>query len=158
MKIQLYGLSLGLCLVSATAWLGTGCAGDRYRQSTGEQIDDSATSSRVKHAGGIVESRTGIVRSEPTPMTLRQPPVSRSAKREFAREATSLALRRSLVPWGAWQRPLEGGGADQGGRWRQFAPGDCAKLFRALPVGSRFSDTAQKLSAKTSQFQLTTLL
>ena len=158
MKIQLYGLSLGLCFVSATALLGTGCAGDRYRQSTGEQIDDSATSSRVKHAGGIVESRTGIVRSEPTPMTLRQPPASSSTNREFAREATSLALRRPWVPWGAWHRPLESRSTDQDAGRRQFAPGDCPKSHRASPVGRRFSETAQKLSAKTSQFQLTTLL
>ena len=41
-------------------WLGTlgalitsaGCAGDRYTQSTGEHIDDMATSSRVKSALG----------------------------------------------------------------------------------------------------------
>jgi len=39
------------------AWLGalslaglTGCAGDRYHQSTGEYIDDKADSSRVKKA------------------------------------------------------------------------------------------------------------
>ena len=50
MKIQLYSLSMALCLISATALLGTGCAGDRYRQSSGEHIDDSATSSRVKRA------------------------------------------------------------------------------------------------------------
>lgn len=30
----------------------TGCAGDRYSQSTGEHIDDRATSSRVKSALG----------------------------------------------------------------------------------------------------------
>ena len=30
----------------------TGCAGDRYTQSTGEHIDDRATSSRVKRALG----------------------------------------------------------------------------------------------------------
>ena len=30
----------------------TGCAGDRYKQSTGEHIDDRATSSRVKRALG----------------------------------------------------------------------------------------------------------
>ena len=30
----------------------TGCAGDRYTQSTGEHIDDRATSSRVKKALG----------------------------------------------------------------------------------------------------------
>jgi osmotically-inducible protein OsmY len=40
------------------AWLGAaalltgGCAGDRYHQSTGEQIDDKATSMRVKSALG----------------------------------------------------------------------------------------------------------
>lgn len=30
----------------------TGCAGNRYQQSTGEHIDDRATSSRVKHSLG----------------------------------------------------------------------------------------------------------
>ena len=42
--------SLGMALmvsVSAVAAL-TGCAGDRYHQSTGEYIDDKATSSRVR--------------------------------------------------------------------------------------------------------------
>ena len=52
MKIQLHGLSLAACLATATALLSTGCAGDRYKQSTGEHIDDRATSSRVKSALG----------------------------------------------------------------------------------------------------------
>ena len=40
-------LSLG-----ALPWVGglAGCAGDRYTQSTGEHIDDKATSSRVRNA------------------------------------------------------------------------------------------------------------
>ena len=50
MKMQLQSLSLAACLVTAAALLSTGCAGDRYRQSTGEHIDDSATSTRVKSA------------------------------------------------------------------------------------------------------------
>ncbi len=44
--------SLGAALllgVSTIAGL-TGCAGDRYKQSTGEYIDDKATSSRVRDA------------------------------------------------------------------------------------------------------------
>jgi osmotically-inducible protein OsmY len=32
--------------------LATGCAGDRYDRSTGESIDDSATTGRVKSALG----------------------------------------------------------------------------------------------------------
>ena len=52
MKIQLHSLSLAACLATATALLSTGCAGDRYRQSTGELIDDRATSSRVRRALG----------------------------------------------------------------------------------------------------------
>src|SRR5262249_30284940 len=32
------------------AVLSTGCAGDRYHQSTGESIDDTATTARVKKA------------------------------------------------------------------------------------------------------------
>lgn len=49
-KIQkLLGLTLcigGLALLAGVS----GCAGDRYNQSTGEHIDDHATSSRVKSA------------------------------------------------------------------------------------------------------------
>ena len=44
-------------ILAAAVWLGTsaivgltGCAGDRYRQSTGEHIDDTATSARVRDA------------------------------------------------------------------------------------------------------------
>jgi osmotically-inducible protein OsmY len=39
---SLMPLSLGL--------LSTGCAGDRYHESTGENIDDTATTARVKNA------------------------------------------------------------------------------------------------------------
>jgi hyperosmotically inducible protein len=44
--------NLGAALMLATAGLVglTGCAGDRYHESTGEDIDDSATTSRVKSA------------------------------------------------------------------------------------------------------------
>ncbi len=44
--------------IGVAAWLGMaaliggGCAGDRYHQSTGEQIDDKGTSMRVKSALG----------------------------------------------------------------------------------------------------------
>ncbi len=46
--------SLGLAVIlAATTTLGlSGCAGDRYNQSTGEHIDDAATTSRVKSALG----------------------------------------------------------------------------------------------------------
>src|SRR5580700_6943064 len=33
-------------------YLATGCAGDRYHESTGETIDDTATTARVKDALG----------------------------------------------------------------------------------------------------------
>jgi len=43
--------ALILCLVAlAMAGGMTGCAGDRYTQSTGEHIDDKAESSRVRSA------------------------------------------------------------------------------------------------------------
>ena len=44
--------NIGAALMLATAGLVglTGCAGDRYHESTGEDIDDSATTSRVKGA------------------------------------------------------------------------------------------------------------
>jgi len=38
------GTSAAVCL--------TGCAGDRYHESTGEGIDDTAITGRVKHALG----------------------------------------------------------------------------------------------------------
>jgi hyperosmotically inducible periplasmic protein len=44
-----------LCLSIApitAAVLATGCAGDRYHESTGESIDDTATTARVKSALG----------------------------------------------------------------------------------------------------------
>ena len=45
--------SLGMAVVLATAAAGfTGCAGNRYQESTGEHIDDSATTARVKSALG----------------------------------------------------------------------------------------------------------
>ena len=45
-------LSALILTMSALAMVGglTGCAGDRYTQSTGERIDDKADSSRVKKA------------------------------------------------------------------------------------------------------------
>ena len=45
-------LSALILSVSALATVGgmTGCAGDRYTQSTGERIDDKADSSRVRAA------------------------------------------------------------------------------------------------------------
>jgi hyperosmotically inducible protein len=49
MKITtIQGLATAL-LLSTSAVIGlSGCAGDKYNQSTGEHIDDAATSSRVK--------------------------------------------------------------------------------------------------------------
>jgi osmotically-inducible protein OsmY len=46
-------LGLALCLGALPlVSLVTGCAGDRYHQSTGEDIDDHATTMRVKSALG----------------------------------------------------------------------------------------------------------
>ncbi|MDB6030819.1 MAG: hypothetical protein JWM16_1157 [Verrucomicrobiales bacterium] len=42
-------LGLSLCALSLVGGL-TGCAGNRYTQSTGEQVDDRAHSVRVKSA------------------------------------------------------------------------------------------------------------
>lgn len=43
--------SIGLAiLVAGTMAAFTGCAGDRYKQSTGEHVDDKATSMRVRSA------------------------------------------------------------------------------------------------------------
>jgi osmotically-inducible protein OsmY len=49
-------LSVALSIISigamplAASFLASGCAGDRYHESTGEGIDDTATTSRVKKA------------------------------------------------------------------------------------------------------------
>src|SRR3954468_18667426 len=41
--------SLGMAVMLTTAAAGfVGCAGNRYEQSTGERIDDTATTGRVK--------------------------------------------------------------------------------------------------------------
>ena len=46
-------MSLGMAIVLATAAAGfTGCAGNRYQESTGEHIDDAAITGRVKSALG----------------------------------------------------------------------------------------------------------
>ena len=45
-------LAAALFLATATVVGVTGCAGDRDTQSTGEHIDDAATTSRVKSALG----------------------------------------------------------------------------------------------------------
>jgi osmotically-inducible protein OsmY len=45
-------LSTALLLASSTIIGLTGCAGDRYHESTGEQIDDSSITSRVKGSLG----------------------------------------------------------------------------------------------------------
>ena len=45
--IKTIGLSI---LVAGTMATFTGCAGDRYHQSTGEHVDDKATSMRVRGA------------------------------------------------------------------------------------------------------------
>ena len=48
-KTRILGLVLALGALPIVATV-TGCAGDRYHQSTGEAIDDRAVSSRVKSA------------------------------------------------------------------------------------------------------------
>jgi hyperosmotically inducible protein len=46
-------LGLAVCLAALPLLtVVTGCAGDRYHDSTGESIDDSGTTMRVKHALG----------------------------------------------------------------------------------------------------------
>jgi hyperosmotically inducible periplasmic protein len=45
-------LSAALFIATAAAVGVTGCAGDRYHESTGESIDDTAITSRVKGALG----------------------------------------------------------------------------------------------------------
>jgi hyperosmotically inducible protein len=51
MKVTMYSLGMALSLTGATAMVSLcGCAGNRYEQSTGEHIDDKATSMRVKRA------------------------------------------------------------------------------------------------------------
>jgi len=44
-------LAVVICL-GVVPILGAGCAGDRYHESTGESIDDMATTARVKKALG----------------------------------------------------------------------------------------------------------
>lgn len=49
MKPKMQSVGLSICLGASVALIGlSGCAGDRYKQSTGEHIDDRATSSRIK--------------------------------------------------------------------------------------------------------------
>jgi hyperosmotically inducible periplasmic protein len=50
MKMKMHAIGLLSCLAMATAVGLSGCAGNRYQQSTGEYIDDHSTSSRVKGA------------------------------------------------------------------------------------------------------------
>jgi len=53
MKLKMQAVGLAICVGASASILGiTGCAGNRYEQSTGEHIDDSATSMRVKKALG----------------------------------------------------------------------------------------------------------
>ena len=52
MKMKMQTIGLVFCL-AASAMVGlSGCAGNRYEQSTGEYIDDHSTSMRVKSALG----------------------------------------------------------------------------------------------------------
>jgi len=51
MKDTIQRIALSI-LVAGTMVTFTGCAGDRYKQSTGEHIDDKATSMRVRSALG----------------------------------------------------------------------------------------------------------
>jgi len=51
MKLLIRSLGLAIGLATTTALVSLcGCAGNRYEQSTGEHIDDKATSARVKSA------------------------------------------------------------------------------------------------------------
>lgn len=53
MNLRMKSIGIAVCVVAAAALAGgAGCAGDRYTQSTGERIDDTATSMRVKKALG----------------------------------------------------------------------------------------------------------
>ncbi len=53
MKTKLHGVGMAVWLGTSVALMSAvGCAGDRYQQSTGEHIDDRATSTRVKGALG----------------------------------------------------------------------------------------------------------
>ena len=54
MKNGMKVIGLAVCLAASTVTTGllTGCAGDKYNESTGEYIDDSAITSRVKKALG----------------------------------------------------------------------------------------------------------
>lgn len=54
MKIGIKALGMAVCLATATLTTGllTGCAGDKYNESTGEYIDDAAITARVKSALG----------------------------------------------------------------------------------------------------------
>src|SRR5712691_2169250 len=47
---KISSLATALLLATSAAVGLTGCAGDRYTRSTGENIDDTATSGRVKDA------------------------------------------------------------------------------------------------------------
>jgi osmotically-inducible protein OsmY len=51
MNWKMRSIGTAVWLAAAAGLVGTvGCAGDRYHQSTGEQIDDKATSMRIKSA------------------------------------------------------------------------------------------------------------
>ena len=51
MKQTIKTIGLSILMVGTMATF-TGCAGDRYHQSTGEHVDDKATSMRVRSALG----------------------------------------------------------------------------------------------------------
>jgi hyperosmotically inducible protein len=50
--IKLQGLVAAVMLGASSIVCLTGCAGDKYHESTGEGIDDTAITARVKHALG----------------------------------------------------------------------------------------------------------
>ena len=50
--LKALGLAVSMSAAVMMSGVVTGCAGNRYQQSTGEHIDDRATSMRVKHALG----------------------------------------------------------------------------------------------------------
>ena len=50
MKTKLQSIGMAVCVATAAALMNVGCAGNSHKQSTGEYIDDKATSLRVKGA------------------------------------------------------------------------------------------------------------
>ncbi len=49
-KMKSVGVAFALAVSAVVGWIG--CAGDRYHESTGEYVDDSSLTARVKEALG----------------------------------------------------------------------------------------------------------